>query len=131
MAGLLAHLNDAFPSTGVGKDWVLDANAAWSADIATAMVDVIRPYREGIYMIEQPWSVEFIDHEESMHADWIAYKSTLNQKLDILLFADESMRSADDVASLAPFVDVVNIKLEKAGGFRGALEAIEAVSGKQ
>lgn len=45
-------------------------------------------------------------------------------KLGIDIYADESMRTYNDVESLKPLVDGVNIKMEKAGGYRGALLAI-------
>lgn len=41
------------------------------------------------------------------------------------MFADESVSTADDIVKMKPFVHGVNIKLEKAGGIRGALEAIQ------
>lgn len=55
---------------------------------------------------------------------WIEVKGKYNA-CDILLFADESMRTAEDVSLLAPFVNGVNIKLEKCGGFRAALLAVQ------
>lgn len=47
---------------------------------------------------------------------------------NMLIFADESMRTASDVPLLAPFVHGVNIKLEKCGGVRGALQAVQEAS---
>ena len=76
---------------------------------------------------EQPFPVDVHlaggDPEES--ARWAAMKEQYNAR-GILLFADESMRTAADVSLLAPYVDGVNIKLEKCGGLRGALLAVEA-----
>ena len=36
------------------------------------------------------------------------------------------MRNAEDVGRLAPYVDGVNIKLEKCGGYREAFKAVRA-----
>ena len=41
------------------------------------------------------------------------------------VFADESMRIWQDIPSLVPYVDGVNIKMEKAGGYRQILQAVE------
>lgn len=43
---------DAGARSGV---WSVDANAAWSADVARAYLDVLRPYGPLIYMVEQPF----------------------------------------------------------------------------
>lgn len=60
----------------------------------------------------------------SAHDQWVDVKAKYNA-CDILIFADESMRTAADITLLAPIVNGVNIKLEKCGGFRGALLAVE------
>ena len=78
---------------------------------------------------EQPFPVDVhMAREEGSdicaHDQWVKVKSKYNA-CDILLFADESMRTAADVRLLAPYVNGVNIKLEKCGGFRGALLAVE------
>ena len=39
----------------------------------------------------------------------------------VLLYADESVRNAEDVVALSPYVHGVNLKMEKAGGIRALL----------
>jgi L-alanine-DL-glutamate epimerase-like enolase superfamily enzyme len=41
------------------------------------------------------------------------------------MYADESISTSDDIALFRPYVDGVNVKLEKTGGIREALRAIE------
>jgi L-alanine-DL-glutamate epimerase-like enolase superfamily enzyme len=61
---------------------------------------------------------------EREREQWVGVKEMFNAA-GILLFADESMRTSADVDLLAPYVNGVNIKLEKCGGLRGALQAVE------
>ena len=133
---LLAALNEKYPwHEGDPQDWVLDANAAWQSEDALAFVKVLAPYCRRIYMVEQPWSIQFLDKEKTDQAAtgeelslelqrWQHVKSTYASELGIFLFADESVASFDDVELLLPFVHGVNIKLEKAGGLRGAMRAM-------
>jgi len=130
---LLREINSAFPFTGdsdTGKDWVLDANASWTPAVARAFIEVIRPYKRRIYMIEQPFPLDFLSNSDGHEnlADWASMRRAYNDDLQILLFADESMCTAEDVIPLLPYVNGVNVKLEKAGGFRGAISALEKVS---
>lgn len=146
---LLAVLNTTFPFDGItGKDWVLDANAAWIPDVISAFMDVIRPYKHRIYMLEQPWPVDFLmssrgDTNASHGCDgnvnvndpiatsnlskWKEMKSICNRELDVYVFADESMCTFENIPLLLPYIDGVNVKLEKTGGYRGAVQAIDAV----
>ena len=77
---------------------------------------------------EQPFPVDVhlpeADRQQAC-AQWMDVKKHFNAS-GILLFADESMRTAGDVPLLSPYVNGVNIKLEKCGGFRAALLAVEA-----
>lgn len=149
---LLATLNEEFPFTAEnGRDWVLllicfyitslfliaicflmlkvlDANAAWSTEVMSRFISIITPFKDRIYMIEQPWPVDFLEDLNQDLPMWIELKNTYNRELDILLFADESMCTWEDVDKLLPFINGVNIKLEKTGGFRGALMAANAAS---
>lgn len=50
-------------------------------------------------------------------SEWAAVKRAYNER-GLALFADESVSVSADVADVAPFVDGVNIKLDKAGGLR-------------
>lgn len=123
---LLTALNEKYPwSAGEAKDWVLDANAAWTVADAEAFVEVLRPFRRRLYMVEQPWPVGFLEAGSGDHLEgWARVKRRYNEELGVLLVADESVATRRDVALLQPFADGVNVKLEKAGGLRGALQAM-------
>jgi L-alanine-DL-glutamate epimerase-like enolase superfamily enzyme len=103
---------------------VLDANAAWTAEVSLSFLEILRPYRHRIYMLEQPWPVDFLRTSPGERS-WAEVRTRYNDELGILLFADESMSTVDDILPLRSFVNGVNVKLEKAGGFRGALAAID------
>lgn len=111
--------------------WSVDANCGWAPDVALEMVAVLQPYAAKIFMVEQPFPVDFVRAFASpstapdLVSKWKEVKAAYNA-LGIAIFADESMRTAEDVSVLAPFVDGVNIKLEKVGGYRTALTAIVA-----
>jgi L-alanine-DL-glutamate epimerase-like enolase superfamily enzyme len=124
VARLLQRLATEFPWQGTEKDWVIDANAAWTPTNADEMRSVLAPYRERIYMVEQPWPVKFLTEAVGDFPAWERVKQDYNRELGVLLIADESANTAADVPRLQPFADGVNIKLEKAGGFRGALLAM-------
>jgi len=74
-------------------------------------------------MIEQPFPYDFIKSDNAI--EWKEIK-TLYENNGILIFADESVRGAQDIKTLKDFVSGVNIKLEKAGGLRAAVTAIFA-----
>ena len=38
----------------------MDANSAWSWETAEKFVEVLRPYKDIIYMVEQPFDVDFL-----------------------------------------------------------------------
>jgi L-alanine-DL-glutamate epimerase-like enolase superfamily enzyme len=44
----------------------------------------------------------------------------------ILVFADESVSTAADIEKLWTIIHGINVKLEKAGGIRGALQVVTA-----
>jgi len=117
-----------------GKDWwSLDANCAWSAPLVTALCqDVLPMHQHRIKMIEQPFPVDLVFQaaENGPGQDvlagmqqWAQSKEAING-LGIDVYADESMRTYLDIAVLAPFVNGVNIKMEKVGGYRAALRAV-------
>jgi hypothetical protein len=68
-------------------------------------------------MLEQPFPVDFLADEATVEStrQWRELKDVYFTELGVLLFADESVSTADDVAQLVPYVHGVNIKLEKAG----------------
>jgi L-Ala-D/L-Glu epimerase len=94
----------------------VDANAGWSRETAARLIP--RLAEQGLELIEQPLAAEDIEGLR-----WLRRQMrTEGVKLPIL--ADESVRTARDVARLAGAVDGVVIKLMKTKGLRGALQAI-------
>jgi L-alanine-DL-glutamate epimerase-like enolase superfamily enzyme len=115
---------------GVGNVWSIDANSAWPIETAEAYLPVLTDVvvaaandAPTLYMVEQPFAVEYSPGE---HVDlddrWIRFRSDLN-RLGVRLYADESISTVDDVMRFHHVVDGVNIKLEKAGGIRAAMVA--------
>ena len=134
VSNLLRALNNDIPPTPGLRDWVLDANAAWTPSIAASFIDILMPYKDRIYMLEQPFPVDFLKNTISTEYDkdylqqWIDIKNLYFERLGILLFADESVSTHEDVLALEPYIHGCNIKLEKAGGFRGAVRAMHAAA---
>lgn len=93
---------------------VLDGNAAFSADSALELIARVRPLAHRIALFEQPTAAE--DHEGLC---------AVRRHGGVLVAADESARSASDVATLARrgAVDVVNIKITKTG----VVEALDMI----
>ena len=89
----------------------VDANAAWSAKQALAMIDVLVAC--GVEYVEQPVAAHDL---EGMR--FVRERSALP------VIADESCLVAADVARLAGIADGINIKLSKCGGLREALRMI-------
>lgn len=83
---------------------ILDANASFSADLAVELVERIGVER--IALFEQPTAA---DDLEGMHS--------VRRRTRVPVAADESARSAADVAMLAAHraADVVNVKIMKCG----------------
>lgn len=90
----------------------VDANAAWSVSQALAIIP--RLAELGVELVEQPLASDDYDGWQQLRA----------ARLPVPIIADESIKSAADVARWAPVVDGVNIKLMKSGGISGALAAI-------
>ena len=90
----------------------VDANAGWNREQATRLIPRLAQY--DLEFIEQPLPVGDIEGLRQLRA----------QKLGLPIFADESIRSARDVAAHAGAVDGVVIKLMKSCGIREALRAI-------
>ena len=90
----------------------VDANGGWSVEQALALLPALAELE--VELVEQPLPVGDLDGLERLRR--------ADHGLPIV--ADESVRSAAEIITLAPFVDGVNIKLMKTGGIAGALEAI-------
>ena len=116
--------------------WSVDANCAWTPDIAMNMLEsVLLPHKSRIFMVEQPFPVELTVNREGEGSSGdddsdsiLAWKriKELYSSHGFRIFADESMRTAEDVPRLLGLVDGVNIKMEKCGGYRGGLRAAYA-----
>lgn len=90
---------------------VIDANEAWTMDQLLHVVDDLAGL--GVEMIEQPLP----SGEDEALAGY---------GCPLVLCADESCHTADDVDRLLGRYDMVNIKLDKAGGLTGALALRQA-----
>ena len=108
------------------RNWSIDANCSWTPKTCEQMLnEVLIKYKDRIYMVEQPFPVDFLEQDLETQRLWASVKEMYNTQ-GIKIFADESMRNAEDVGRLAPYVDGVNIKLEKCGGYREAFKAVRA-----
>jgi L-alanine-DL-glutamate epimerase-like enolase superfamily enzyme len=82
-------------------------------------------------VIEQPFPVTFktdLKQNGSSAADECLWRDVKAEcgGAGVDVYADESVCTADDVELLAPYVHGVNVKMDKAGGFRGAVRALHA-----
>jgi L-alanine-DL-glutamate epimerase-like enolase superfamily enzyme len=89
----------------------VDANAAWTAKLALAMLDTLT--RHGVDMLEQPVA----PHD-------IAGMRFVRERSPIAVVADESCIVASDIPKLEGVVDGINIKLAKCGSLREAQRMI-------
>jgi L-alanine-DL-glutamate epimerase-like enolase superfamily enzyme len=137
----------SFAEAKLGAVWSIDANAAWSIDVARQYVSLVKdlfvstapsssssPSPDSaasrvafpqLYMIEQPWAASFDPRTNPLDTQsWVEFRRELNAA-GVRVYADESIATAEDVEvfAAAGLVDGVNIKIEKAGGIRGALRA--------
>ncbi|HEY0302925.1 MAG TPA: dipeptide epimerase [Rhizomicrobium sp.] len=90
---------------------ICDANEGWTVAWLEKHADTLA--RLGIEMVEQPCPAGKDDGLRGL-------------KLPVQLCADESCHVAADVEGLVGKYDLVNIKLDKAGGITGALELAAA-----
>ncbi|MEJ1968267.1 MAG: dipeptide epimerase [Rhizomicrobium sp.] len=90
---------------------ICDANEGWTVDWLARHADTLA--RLGIEMVEQPCRAGADDGLRGL-------------RLPVQLCADESCHVAADVEGLVGKYDLVNIKLDKAGGITGALELAAA-----
>ncbi|HEX8718592.1 MAG TPA: dipeptide epimerase [Gemmatimonadaceae bacterium] len=91
----------------------VDANAAWTARQALAMMDVLAEHR-----------VEFVEQPLAPH-DFRGLRF-VRERATLPIIADESCVFFSDVARMADAVDGINIKLAKCGGLREAVKMIIA-----
>jgi L-Ala-D/L-Glu epimerase len=91
----------------------LDANGGWTREQAARLIPLLQPY--DIELIEQP-----------LARDDVEGLAWLRPRVQVPLFADESLQSERDLAALRPGVDGIVVKLMKSGGLLGALRLIRA-----
>lgn len=95
------------------KPFCVDVNQGWKTkDHAAKMADFLK--KQKVLFIEQPLPAEHL--EES---------SWLRDRVDIPIFADESVKRLKDLAEAADAFDGVNIKLMKSTGIAEAFEMIQ------
>lgn len=98
----LAAVRDAAPDSTL----IVDANEGWTPEMLPSRFAACR--RAGVALIEQPLPAG----QDGALADMAR---------PIPVCADESARVAGDLPGLCDRYDVVNVKLDKAGGLTGAL----------
>ncbi|MDQ4028827.1 MAG: dipeptide epimerase [Actinomycetota bacterium] len=89
----------------------IDANEGWDTDTACARLLDLEPY--AIELCEQP-----------IPAGRPVELRRVTESSPILIFADEDVCTARDVADLVGVVDGVNLKLRKTGGLREFVRAV-------
>lgn len=93
------------------KPIYVDANTAWAPKEAIEKIRELAQY--GVELIEQPTK-----------PDDIAGLKYVHEYSELPIFADESVKRAGDIPTLAEAVDGINIKLVKCGGLLEALRMI-------
>jgi L-alanine-DL-glutamate epimerase-like enolase superfamily enzyme len=91
----------------------VDANASWTREQADRLIPRLAEY--GLELVEQPLTVGDIEGLR-----WLRDRNP-----GVKIFADESIRSPQNVIDHAGAVDGVVIKLMKSGGIRSAMQMIE------
>lgn len=89
----------------------VDANAAWTAKHALAMIELLMDY--GVEFVEQPLPPHDLEGLRFVR-----------ERSPLPVVADESCVTSADIPRLAGVVDGINIKLSKCGGLREALKMI-------
>lgn len=113
--------------------WSIDANSAWTPEISLQYLDMLKSDFANLldakilYMIEQPFPVTIaaqVAENPSLHDAWLQVKQAY-EKHGVLVYGDESISTSETIHPIHQLMHGVNIKLEKAGGFRGALDAVK------
>lgn len=109
----LARVEAVRDALGPGGRIRVDANGAWDADTAVAMITELD--RFGLEYAEQPCA-----RLEDL--------ARVRRRIDVPVAADESIRKAEDPLRVraAEAADVVVLKVQPLGGVRPALEVAEA-----
>ncbi len=106
--------------------WSIDLNSDFSSveDCINLIKNVILKYKEKIYMIEQPFPINITKQSKEEIEKWIKVKE-LCEENNILIFADESISTINTIEPISKIVSGINIKLEKCGGIRNAIDCIK------
>ncbi len=88
---------------------IVDANEAW--DEIDIVSEAMAMHELGVELIEQPVSAGFEDE-------------LMGVKAAVLLCADESCHTSEDIERVTGCFQVVNVKLDKAGGLTEALRLV-------
>ena len=94
------------------KPLMVDANEGWK-NKEEALEKIKWLVSRGVEIVEQPLPAGMLEETR-----W------LRERIDIPIIADESVKTAVDIPSLATAFDGINIKLMKAGGLQEALRMI-------
>lgn len=111
------------PAAPLAGTIAVDANGAWTPALALEFL-AARPGGEVVYMVEQPFGVD-VEPGTDAWAQWEEVRRRYTEG-GLLIYADESVATAEDVTRLQPLCHGVNIKLDKAGGFSAAIRAVDA-----
>jgi L-alanine-DL-glutamate epimerase-like enolase superfamily enzyme len=141
-ARVLAALWPLDSPRGDAVVWTVDANAAWTPQVALRFLALAEPYLSRIFMVEQPFPLlraaadspsgvvrvtgaqrVAVSREEL--DEWRRVKEVFGARR-VLVFGDESITDEADVRALRDVMHGCNVKLEKAGGFRAAVRAAAA-----
>ena len=95
----------------------VDANAGWTREAALKNIPRLIAY--DLELVEQPLPAGDIDGLRSLRA------SLRQQGIQVPIFADESIKTVEDVIAHAGAVDGVVVKLMKTAGIQEALRVIE------
>ncbi|MFZ5515078.1 MAG: dipeptide epimerase [Candidatus Zhuqueibacterota bacterium] len=86
----------------------IDANEGWTKEEAVEKINWLET--QNVELIEQP-----------LPADEIANTAWIRERVNLPLFADESVKRSGDIEPLAEAFDGINIKLMKCGGVHEAV----------
>jgi L-Ala-D/L-Glu epimerase len=95
---------------------LVDANAGWTREQAAHLIPRLAEY--DLELVEQPLPKGDIEGFRELR------QKLKSSRVETPIFADESIKTARDVAAHAGAIDGVVIKLMKSGGLREAIRAI-------
>jgi len=96
-----------------GKTLRVDANTAWTAKEAIRQIPMLEEF--GVEFVEQPVAPDDLEGLQRVR-----------RESSLPVIADESCKTAGDVAKLVGVVDGVNIKLAKCASLREAIRIVHA-----